>query len=255
MATPAYRPLPAATARQSAAPQGAPQACAPQAHYSLRCFQNTPRQGHNHNSRRDPRPIPTTCDTSDHPTSRIPLALLVDPCDLLRADPRPRTFSPILPDPSPRIPPACQWFERLEEIGTCGTCNCVADIQRSKAMTEEQRKLLQVNHLTEELRPFLRQVTARRTFHIWKSGRVIAKMTTSLLPEVVFHMGGLRGELHCHAMAAAVAPTGAARDTVPVQLQAPASREPSFALAFAWALCALKKAAGLPRPAGKPCIA
>eukprot|EP00798_Chlamydomonas_sp_ICE-L_P000452 gene452-1854_t len=120
------------------------------------------------------------------------------------------------------------------------TATSVADIQRFKALAEEQEQLLvfdfyvpsnsmcarihemveevaaeneevmfvKVNRLTEELRPILRQVTARRTFHIWKSGKVISKMTTSLLPEVVFPMGELRGELRRHAMAAAVAPTG-----------------------------------------------
>eukprot|EP00798_Chlamydomonas_sp_ICE-L_P004754 gene4754-34504_t len=206
---------------------------------------------------------------------------------------RPKRQHESIPSPCavPTSPRVADGLNRL--LGCQGrnvsTAISVADIQRFKAMAEDQNKLLvfdfyvpsnsmcarihemveevaaenkdvmfvKVNRLTEELRPFLRQVTARRTFHIWKSGTVIAKMTTSLLPEVVFPMGELRGELRRHAMAAAAAPTGAARDTVPVQIQAPASRESvlSFVIAFSWALRALKKAAGLPRPAGKPCIA
>eukprot|EP00798_Chlamydomonas_sp_ICE-L_P000465 gene465-1871_t len=206
---------------------------------------------------------------------------------------RPTRQQEYIPSPCavPTSPRVADGLNRL--LGRQGrnvsTATSVADIQRFKALAEEQKKLLvfdfyvpsnsmcarihemveevaaenedvmfvKVNRLTEELRPFLRQVTARRTFHIWKSGKIISKMTTSLLPEVVFPMGELRGELRRHAMAAAVAPTGAARDTVSVQIQAPASREPatSFALAFAWALCAMKKAAGLSHPAGKPCVA
>eukprot|EP00798_Chlamydomonas_sp_ICE-L_P000463 gene463-1869_t len=196
---------------------------------------------------------------------------------------RPTRQQEYIPSPCavPTSPRVADGLHRL--LGRQGrnvsTATSVADIQRFKAMAEEQKKLLvfdfyvpsnsmcarihdmveevaaeneevmfvKVNRLTDELRPFLRQ----------KSGKVISKMTASLLPEVVFPMGELRGELRRHAMAAAAAPTGAARDTVSVQIQAPASREPatSFALAFAWALCAMKKAAGLSHPAGKPCVA